>query len=189
MSASRFSIRLARPDDLDKLGAVERSAASLFRNVGLAWLADGGTMDPGILAALCRDGTLWVAVDERDEPVGFLAAHELDAHFYIAELSVSGSHQRQGLGTRLVEAAIEHGKRAGFDAITLMTYRDLSWNGPFYARFGFVEIDADEAGPGHSEKLRQDAEFGHDPARRCIMALRLDQPARSSRIAESRSNR
>ncbi len=130
-------------------------------------------MDPAVLAGLCREGTLWVAADERDEPVGFLAAHELDGHFYVAELSVSGSHQRQGIGARLVEASIEHGRRAGFDAITLMTYRDLSWNGPFYARFGFVEIDAGETGPGHREKLREDAEFGHDPARRCIMVRRL----------------
>jgi GNAT superfamily N-acetyltransferase len=189
VSAARFPIRLARPDDLSKLGAVERSAASVFRSVGLAWLADGGTMDPAVLAALCRDGTLWVAVDEQDRPVGFLAAHELDGHLYIAELSVAGSHQRQGLGARLVGAAIDHGRRLGVDAITLMTYRDLSWNGPFYARLGFVEIDADEAGPAHREKLSEDAEFGHDPARRCIMAMRLDQPARSSRIAESRSNR
>jgi GNAT superfamily N-acetyltransferase len=146
-------------------------------------------MDPGVLETLCRDGTLWVAVDERDEPIGFLAAHELDGHFYIAELSVAGSHQRQGIGARLVEAAIAHGRRLECPVITLATYRDVAWNGPFYARFGFVEIDADEAGPGHRETLRRDAEYGHDPARRCIMALRLDQPARSSRIAESRSNR
>ncbi|MFL5183968.1 MAG: GNAT family N-acetyltransferase, partial [Microvirga sp.] len=130
----------------------------------------------------------WVAVDERDEPVGFLAAHELDGHFYIAEVSVGASHQRRGIGARLVGTAIEHGRRLEFGAITLMTYRDLSWNGPFYAQLGFAEIAADEAGPGHCAKLREDAEFGHDPARRCIMAIRLDQPALSSRIAESLSN-
>ena len=49
MSASTVSIRLARPDDLDKLGAIERSAASVFRSVGLAWLADSGTMDAVVL--------------------------------------------------------------------------------------------------------------------------------------------
>jgi GNAT superfamily N-acetyltransferase len=189
VSASTVSIRLARPEDLEKLGAVERSAASVFRSVGLAWLADGGTMDPAVLETLCHGRTLWVAVDERDEPVGFLAAHELDGQFYIAELSVAGSHQRRGIGARLVEAAIEHGRGLGFAAITLTTYRDLAWNGPFYARLGFDEIDPREAGPGHRAKLRDEAEAGHDPARRCIMALRLDQPARSSRIAESRSNR
>jgi hypothetical protein len=73
--------------------------------------------------------------------------------------------------------------------MTLTTYRDLAWNGPFYARLGFVEIEPDEAGPGHRETLRQEAAAAHDPARRCIMAFRLDQPALSSRIAESRSNR
>jgi GNAT superfamily N-acetyltransferase len=186
----RSLIRLAGPADISKLAAVERSAASAFRSVGLAWLADGsGTMAPVLLESLCQDGTLWVAVDERDEPIGFPAAHELDGHLYIAEVSVAASHHRQGIGSRLVEAAIAHGRRLGFGAISLTTYRDVPWNGPFYARFGFVEVDADAAGPGHRETLRRDAEYGHDPARRCIMALRLDQPARSSRIAESRSNR
>ncbi|MBA1156988.1 GNAT family N-acetyltransferase [Microvirga mediterraneensis] len=189
MNPAGFSIRLARSGDLDRLGPVERSAASVFRDVGLVWLADGDTMDPGVLADLCRSGTLWVAADERDEPVGFLAGHELDGSFYIAEVSVAGSHQRRGIGIRLVEAAINHGRRLGFGAITLTTYRDLSWNGPFYARLGFAEVDPDEVGPRHREKLREEAEAGHDPARRCVMALRLDQPALSSRIAESRSNK
>jgi GNAT superfamily N-acetyltransferase len=183
-------IRFARPADIDKLGAVERSAASAFRSVGLAWIADGGgTMDPAVLGALCQAGTLWIAVDAQDEPVGFLAAQELDGHFYIAEVSVAASHHRQGIGSRLVEAAIEHGRRLKFDAITLATYRDVPWNGPFYARFGFIEIDPTAAGPSHCEALRRDAEHGHDPARRCIMMQRLDQPARSSLMAESLSNR
>jgi hypothetical protein len=70
----------------------------------------------------------------------------------------------------------------------LTTYRDLAWNGPFYARLGFVEVDPQQVGPGHAQKVQQEAGAGHDPSRRCVMALRLDQPARSSRIAESRSN-
>jgi GNAT superfamily N-acetyltransferase len=189
VSAAQTSIRLARADDLEKLAPVERSAASIFRNVGLAWLADGDTMDGAALMQLCQDGTLWVAVDDGDRPVGFLAAHELDEYLYIAEVSVGQSHQRQGVGARLIDAAISYARHAGFGAVSLTTYRHLSWNGPFYARLGFVEIDPAEAKPGHRKKLLSEAEAGHDPARRCIMALRLDQPARSNRIAESRSNR
>jgi len=164
------SIRAARPEDLDRLALIERSAASVFRDVGLAWLADGETMDPDALSAMCRNGTLWVAVDDLDEPVGFLAAHELDGKFYIAEVSVSLSHQRQGLGGRLIAAAVDHAKASGFGEITLTTYRDLPWNGPYYSRLGFVEIDPGEAAPGHVEKLGAEAQAGHDPSRRCIMA-------------------
>jgi len=58
--------------------------------------------------------------------------------------------------------------------VTLTTYRDLPWNGPYYSRLGFREIDLKEAGPGHLGRLRAEAEAGHDPSRRCIMALPLD---------------
>jgi GNAT superfamily N-acetyltransferase len=183
------SIRLARPSDLDALAPIERSAASVFRDAGLSWLADGDTMDASMLSTLCGQGTLWVAVDLGDKPVGFLAGQELDGQFYIAEVSVALSHQRQGIGAKLVGAAVAHAKALGLEAVTLTTYRDLAWNGPFYARLGFIEIDPAKAAPGHLERLRQEAEAGHDPARRCLMALRLDQPARSSLMAESRSNR
>ncbi|WP_414470882.1 GNAT family N-acetyltransferase [Microvirga sp. M2] len=180
MSRSSVSIRRARESDLPKLGPVERSAASVFRNVGLDWLADGETMDLAALADLCRNATLWIAAErtartQRDEPVGFLAAHEMDGCFYIAEVSVAPSHQRQGLGARLIGAAVAHAKRSGFSTVTLTTYRDLGWNGPFYARLGFAEIEPGETGAGHAAKLRAEAEAGHDPARRCLMALRLDQ--------------
>ena len=183
------SIRLARPSDLDALAPIERSAASVFRDAGLSWLADGDTMDASMLSTLCGQGTLWVAVDLGDKPVGFLAGQEFDGQFYIAEVSVALSHQRQGIGARLVGVAVAHAKALGLKAVTLTTYRDLAWNGPFYARLGFIEVDPAEAAPGHRKKLRLEAKAGHDPARRCLMALPLDQPALSSLIAESRSNR
>jgi GNAT superfamily N-acetyltransferase len=125
VSLPQTTIRLARSNDLEKLAAVERSATAVFRSVGLAWLDDGGTMDAAALMRFRQDGTLWVAADERDKPVGFLAAHELDRCFYIAEVSVAQSHQQQGIGTRLVETAIEHGRQTGFTAISLTTYRDV----------------------------------------------------------------
>ncbi|HZH52328.1 MAG TPA: GNAT family N-acetyltransferase [Microvirga sp.] len=167
------SARLARFDDVSGLAAVERSAASVFRDVGLAWLADGETTDPTLLAALCRDGTLWVAADEMDEPVGFLAAHELDGRFYIVEVSIARFHQRQGIGGRLIAAAVDHARARGLGAVTLTTYRDLPWNGPYYARLGFKEVDPGEVGPGHLRKLQAEAEAGHDPDRRCVMMLPL----------------
>lgn len=166
-------IRAACPEDIPKLAAIERSAASVFREANLAWVADGETLPPASLAEYCRNGSLWVAVTEDDEPVGFLAAHELDKAFHIAEVSVTTSHQRQGIGARLIGTAMEYARAAGFRVATLTTYRDLPWNGPFYIRHGFSEMNAGDAGPGHLRKVREEAEAGHDPSRRCVMAKHL----------------
>lgn len=162
-------IRLARQEDPPKLAAIERSAASLFRDVGLDWIADGDTMQPDLLIAMCRSGSVWVAVDDADEPVGFLAAYPLDEQFHISEISVARSHQRRGIGAALIAAATDYARTQNFRSLTLTTYRDVPWNGPFYTALGFVEIDASAAGPEHQRKLRTEAEAGHDVSRRCVM--------------------
>jgi GNAT superfamily N-acetyltransferase len=166
-------IRSARLEDTPKLAEIERSAATVFRKANLAWVAEGETLPLASLAAFCRDGSLWVAVTNDDEPVGFLAAHELDEAFYIAEVSVTISHQRQGIGTQLISTTMEYARAGGFRLVTLTTYRDLAWNGPFYTKLGFSEVNAEEAGPGHLRKVCSEAEAGHDPSRRCVMAKHL----------------
>jgi GNAT superfamily N-acetyltransferase len=167
------SVRLARIDDLQKLGAVEISAASLFRAVGLGWIADGTPVERAALAAMHKSGTLWVAVDRADEPVGFLAAHTMDGQFHIAEISVARSHQRQGLGRALIIAAVTCARAGVYRYVTLTTYRDLPWNGLFYSKLGFAEIDAGELGPEHALKSQAETKAGHDPSRRCVMAIGL----------------
>jgi len=162
-------IRRAGLAEIPKLALIERSAASLFRDAGLAWIADGDTMEPDLLDTMCRAGTLWVAVDDTGEPVAFLAAHTLDEQFHIAEVSVERSHQRRGIGAALIAAAEDHARTQGFRGLTLTTYRDLRWNGPYYSALGFVEVDPLQAGPGHLKKLLTEAEAGHDLARRCVM--------------------
>ena len=44
--------------------------------------------------------------------------------------------QARGTEDEVVAWAAEH----GYDALTLATYRDVPWNGPFYASEGFVEV-------------------------------------------------
>jgi hypothetical protein len=69
--------------------------------------------------------------------------------------------------------AVDHARAAGFEAVTLTTYRDLPWNRPYYAGLGFMEIDPASAGMGHVGRLKAEAEAGHDPTRRCVMAMIL----------------
>jgi GNAT superfamily N-acetyltransferase len=164
------TIRQARLDDLGKLAAVERSAAAVFRDAGLAWIADGDTLAAESLLAMHENGMLWIAVDQDGKSVGFLGALVLDQQFHIAELSVARRHQRQGLGAALITTANNGARDRQFRLVTLTTYRDLPWNGPFYAKLGFSEIDAAAVGPQHVQKLLDEAAAGHDPSRRCVMA-------------------
>jgi len=73
----------------------------------------------------------------------------------------------------LIAAAADHARTQRFRGLTLTTFRDLHWNGPYYSALGFVEVNALEAGPGHLRKMRTEAEAGHDVSRRCVMVKAL----------------
>ncbi len=55
------------------------------------------------------------------------------------QLSVLPEHCRRGHGRALVEAAKNEARRRGYEWLSLRTYAEVPWNGPFYARAGFVE--------------------------------------------------
>ncbi|MGJ3263523.1 MAG: GNAT family N-acetyltransferase [Salinarimonas sp.] len=165
-----YRIRPAGEPDVPLLPAIEASAAELFADAGVPLPANGTTTPPEALD-LCRvSGTLWVASDASDVPVGFLAAGDLDGYLHVHELSVSRAHQRRRLGTALMAAAIDFGRWAFIPAITLTTDRVLAWNKPFYAKLGFVELTVDGLPPGHAAKHAHEIAAGFDPARRCVMA-------------------
>jgi len=155
-------VRVARPDELEALPALERAADQVFATVGIT--AD---FEPATVAEYRASAVVLVA---GDPPVGSARLTELDAAAYLAQLSVHPEHARRGIGRALVEAA------AGWPALTLITYADVAWNGPFYATAGFAPID--ELGPDLAEEWCHD-QAGH-PARygpRVVMARRLG-PAR-----------
>jgi GNAT superfamily N-acetyltransferase len=171
--APGYRIRDCVEADLVHLGAVQRSAATLFQGVDNGYRGEGGTVSLAVLD-LCRAaGSLWIASDSGDNPVGFLAASEIDGSLVILEMSVAREHQRLGLGRALLGKAIDHARWAYLPAVALTTDREIPWNGPFYARHGFVLLDSRRASPGLRALLASEIAAGHDAARRCIMAKLL----------------
>ena len=122
---------------------------------------------------------------------------------HIAELSVHAAHHRRGLGKRLLQyfeeavtgrsadaaalsgeaftmaatgnASTKLSSREGQEVLglSLTTYKDVEFNGPFYARFGFEEIPPAEIEKvvGKRGKELWDEEQGKiaRPERRCWM--------------------
>ncbi len=86
-----------------------------------------------------------------DPPVGFAWLTLVCGHAHLEQISVVPGHGGRGLGRALLEGAIGWATEAGYPCITLCTFRDVAWNGPFYRSAGFVEVEEEEC----CEELRE----------------------------------
>jgi GNAT superfamily N-acetyltransferase len=162
-------IRLARPDDLPALIDIEREAGGLFRDVGMAAIADD---DPGSVAELAgyqADGRAWVSVDDGDRPVAYLVAEVVDGHAHVEQVSVRPSHARRGLGSALIETLAAWAVSRGLPALTLTTFAAVPWNAPYYERLRFRVLEDAEIGDGLREIRRAEVARGLDTWPRVAM--------------------
>ena len=171
---SVWSLRLARPDDADRWPDIELAAAGLFRgDADLHAIDFDKTWQAADLRRLIRKGHC-LAADIGDRPVGFLASEPFGRELHIWEMSVHPDAQRRGIGKGLVRACLIDAGNCGFKAVTLTTFRDLPWNGPFYARLGFEEVIALDAHPRLAGELANEVDDGLPADRRCAMIRFLD---------------
>ena len=126
------SIRPVRGDELVLLPAIEAAADTMFGPFDHGPFPGPGTADD-FAAAL-------VALVAGDPPVGLCRIDRVGDGAHLEQLSVHPDHGRKGIGRALLRAGIEWAQQHGYDELTLATYRDVLWNGPFYASEGFVEI-------------------------------------------------
>ncbi len=170
MQKSNYTIRVTRPSDLPLLAAIEQAAAALFRATAYPELAALPLMTAE--ADLTRE-LVWVVVDAADQPVGFVVARVLADSVHIHELDVHPQHARQGLGRRLIQEVAAWARAQGAAALTLTTFADVPWNGPYYTRLGFCTLDEAATTPAMREILQAEEAAGLPMARRICMRLAL----------------
>jgi GNAT superfamily N-acetyltransferase len=121
-----------------------------------------------------RDELPLAAFTAGDPPVGFIWLTLICAHAHIEQVSVVREHGRQGIGRALVEAACAWSRDAGHPCITLCTFRDVPWNGPFYRSAGFDELDEREwCDELHAVRDAERANGLDDLGARVVMIRRL----------------
>ena len=134
-------IRVARPSDLRHLAAIEDAGVPLFEeHLGDAMVPVLASPAPaGVERQLT--GTLLVAEDDGPggQVVGFAHLTFPEGFAHLDQISVLPTHGRRGIGAALVRAVMEEARWVGHDRLSLCTYRDLPWNGPFYVSLGFAE--------------------------------------------------
>jgi ribosomal protein S18 acetylase RimI-like enzyme len=141
-SEGTHRVRPARSADLRHVGPIEDAGGSQFQELF------GDAIEP-ILLSPAADGRqragqpgflLVAAPDEQSPPVGFVHVLLIDGHAHLEQLSVLPDQQRRGIGAALTRAAMDEARAQGFDRLSLCTYRDVPWNGPFYRGLGFTEV-------------------------------------------------
>jgi GNAT superfamily N-acetyltransferase len=165
-------VRQARAADLKHLAPIEEAGGALFEEV-LGDLTGDPLMSPAPRGG-DRDGTpgFLLVVGPVGEPVGFAHVEVVDGFAHLAQLSVHPDAMRQGIGSALVRAAMREAWHQGYNRLSLTTYRDLSWNGPFYARLGFVEAAHPEPFEVHRRELEKQVGLDrHGP--RVVMEVAL----------------
>jgi GNAT superfamily N-acetyltransferase len=165
-----YSIRCARPDDLIYLPAIERETAAQFQATSYSAMANAdlasARIDPD-------HDYVWVLADEQDQPIGFAIAHVLDESIHLHEIDLHPNYARQGLGRRLIEAVADWARARGATALTLTTFSDVPWNGPYYARLGFRPLDVARLNPALQAVRRAEESAGFPMAHRICMQLDL----------------
>lgn len=90
-----------------------------------------------------------VALDSESQKIlGFVAMRVLDELLYLDNISVESSASGMGIGATLLSAVIEHAKRLGVRAVSLTTFREPPWNGPWFRKHGFLTMPAACIGEG-----------------------------------------
>ena len=170
MQIPQYTIRLARPDDLDVLPQIERAAATLFRATAYPAMADA---DLASLQVNLDHEYVWVAVTPTDVPMAFAIVQLLDTSVHLHELDVDPRFARHGVGRALTQTVADWARAAGYPALTLSTFADVPWNGPYYARLGFREVDERLLSPALQAVRQAETAAGLPMAQRVCMRLDL----------------
>jgi GNAT superfamily N-acetyltransferase len=165
------SVRVATDADLRALPGVESAADELFRARGVVDL-------PPPASAEDRAGA-WRVLAVGEPVLGFAVLERVDGDVHLEQLSVHPSAMRRGLGAALLAASVEQARAVGAARVTLLTYADVPWNGPWYARHGWRELP--DLGPGLRALRDAERSVGLDRhGRRIAMARPLARGAHYS---------
>nr|WP_321442723.1 GNAT family N-acetyltransferase [uncultured Cohaesibacter sp.] len=177
-----IQVRAASYTDIADLQAIERSAAQLFARSPYPELAGFSPISSLVYGqAFSNRHPIWLAevclaetpAHPHGAKAGFAYCVPLGDGLHLQELSVHGDFQRRGIGGALLSAVIDKAKARSAAFLSLTTYADIPWNGPFYRRHGFEQLTADSMPQSLRDILDQEIRSGANEATRCVMRLDL----------------
>lgn len=175
-----YPIRLATQEDLPALESVEREAGERFKQLGFPepdadMFLTAEDYLPGIKAK-----RIWVAETAECQVIGFAFAEKIEGIAHLKEIDVLQTYGRQGIGRTLIEHVKTWAMSEGSALLTLTTFRDVAWNGPYYKKLGFREMKESEMTESIKDILVKERETLVDGWARTAMVLALKGPSAGS---------
>ena len=165
------------------------AAGALFADVGMSYVSEDPPLSIEELERYRSRGMAWVAAEplaeqllERlaeppveqlveqpveqltDRPVAYLLVDLVDGNAHIEQVSVHPEWGRQGIGRALICHLEGWAAGQGLTAVTLTTFADVPWNGPYYRRCGFRPMTEAELGPELAALRATERSPGSGPA-------------------------
>ncbi len=174
MNPSDWSVRLAHPEDAEAFTEVEEDAARLLRDApSLARVTIPPPRSSAEYRAIIAQRQSLASV-AAGRIIGFAAARPAGRELHLHELNVARAYQRNGIGGTLLRALQIDARNAGFASITVHTFRDIAWNAPFFAAYGFTEVTDLSRHPRLAAGQDAAVEAGLPSDIRCAMICLLD---------------
>lgn len=136
-----YRIRFGVPLDIAALIRADRAASELFRSTGL--IPGMASIPESIPAPVLADAigqTMLPVVTDETGAIGFALTRVYRKTLYLDQISVDPVHGQRGLGRALMYHVFALAEEHRLTSVTLSTFRDIPWNGPFYRQLGFQEL-------------------------------------------------
>ena len=131
MNAKNITLRPGRPTDAAKIAAMSRDL--IETGLGWSWGPDR------VARSIANKDTFTLLACDRDRVVAFAIMYFGDEHAHLNLLAVRSSHQRLGIGRRMVEWLTESALAAGIATIHLELRAANTIARGFYRALGFTE--------------------------------------------------
>lgn len=169
-----YTIELAAEHHIRAIPAIEQAAAAIFSESDLPPEVRFLVTDEETLLEAQREKRLWAALQDETKLVGFALARVMGDYAHLEEMDVHPEHARRGIGSQLLDAVIGWAEAGSLPGLTLITFRHLPWNAPFYERNGFVRLDTESTNGILQDLIREEAEAGLEPRNRVAMYYDID---------------
>ncbi|KAF0845885.1 GNAT family N-acetyltransferase [Nocardia caishijiensis] len=166
-------IRPARERDIAALQEIERRAGVPFAEIGMVAVAEDEPPSAELLREFLASERAWVWPDADDRPIGYLLLGIVDGQPHIDQVSVDPAHSGLRIGKSLIDHAVTWAKSQGLRELTLTTFTEVPWNGPYYERLGFTYIPVADESPGLRAIRAEESANGLDEWPRACMRVDL----------------